>query len=86
MNIYQDGEYKEYYKGVRDYDLLTAYIAKHAKPSTSAEPQTHVAAPVEPEEPVKLLGTTGRVIELNEENFESVVSEGATFIKFFAPW
>ncbi|KAF7433548.1 hypothetical protein PC9H_005506 [Pleurotus ostreatus] len=86
MNIYQDGEYKEYYKGVRDYDLLTAYIAKHAKPSTSAGPQTHVAAPVEPEEPVKLLGTTGRVIELNEQNFESVVSEGPTFIKFFAPW
>ncbi|KAF4574508.1 hypothetical protein EYR36_005850 [Pleurotus pulmonarius] len=86
MNLYQDGEYKEYYRGVRDYDLLTAYITKHAQPGPSTEPQTHVAAPVETEEPAKLLGTTGRVIELNEQNFESVVGEGATFVKFFAPW
>ncbi|KAJ8517439.1 hypothetical protein ONZ45_g5366 [Pleurotus djamor] len=93
MNLYRDGEYQEYYRGNRDYDLLTAYITQHAehKPATPPPPPPSVKAasvpePLTPPEPTKPVGTTGRVIQLTTDSFASTINDGPTFVKFFAPW
>ncbi|KAL0949845.1 hypothetical protein HGRIS_009879 [Hohenbuehelia grisea] len=82
MNLYRNGEYKEQYTGSRSFELLSSYLDKHAEP----EGKQQTSAPVVDSIPQRPLGTDGIVIELNNQNFETITNEGPTFVKFFAPW
>ncbi|KAJ7078087.1 thioredoxin-domain-containing protein [Mycena epipterygia] len=78
MNLYRDGEFVEKYKGNRDFDLVTQYLAKHAlTPKTPPPPSS--LAPV-------VLNPSGEVSVLNPDNFHTTLEQGPAFIKFYAPW
>lgn len=80
MNLYRDGEFVEQFKGARDMEKLTAYLDSRAD---VPEVQEHVVDEVNLETAANAQGT---VLSLTPSNFESVVAQGPTFIKFFAPW
>ncbi|KAJ7669258.1 protein disulfide isomerase [Mycena polygramma] len=74
MNLYRDGKFVEKYKGNRDFELLTTYLANNAQP------------PTPPSRPPATLNPSGEVTVLTPDNFHSVVEQGPAFIKFYAPW
>ncbi|KDQ65138.1 hypothetical protein JAAARDRAFT_43901 [Jaapia argillacea MUCL 33604] len=85
MNLYRNGEYVETYKKPRSFEQLTAYLAKHAEPST---PPPVIQENPREEEPVPpaIVNPSGTVLVLDETSFPQVVAQGPIFIKFFAPW
>ena len=82
MNVYRNGEYIDTFRGVREFDLLTQFIAKYAEPrgepeQLSEEPASHGQ---------RILNREGMVQALNPTNFDEVIRSGPSFVKFFAPW
>ena len=82
MNIYRNGEFVDQFRGVREYDLLTQFIAKHAEPRGELEDTPEE----DPTPRSNALNPDGMVRALDPTNFEDAISEGPTFVKFFAPW
>jgi thiol-disulfide isomerase/thioredoxin len=74
LNLYRDGELVESYKGRRDLELLTAYLAKNAQkiPLSSSPSAPDIA--VTPKLP------------LTSDDFTSTISNGVWFVQYFAPW
>ncbi|KAJ6595666.1 protein disulfide isomerase [Mycena vulgaris] len=77
MNLYRDGEFVEKYKGNRDFDLLTDYLAKNAQKPKALSPSPPATIPLNPK---------GEVSVLNPDNFHTTLEHGPAFIKFYAPW
>lgn len=77
LNLYRNGEFVEKYKGNRDFDLLTEYLAKHSPPPPPPPPPQAAAVPLNP---------NGEVSVLNPDNFHRTLEHGPAFIKFYAPW
>lgn len=85
LNIYNNGDFVETFKGARDVERLTEFIKRHAPtpplptppvPETVLEETNYVANP----------NPSGSVLVLDESNFQSTIEEGPVFVKFFAPW
>lgn len=101
LNLYRNGEFVETYKKARDYDLLLAYINKHSEPTSKpkiAAPSVTTPAAIQAPtttKPVEVLhvqtpradiNPSGAVIPLTPDNFQDVIDQSPTFVKFFAPW
>ncbi|KAJ1308330.1 hypothetical protein OPQ81_004040 [Rhizoctonia solani] len=78
--LFQDGKRLEEYSGDRTHDDLSSWIdkrvANYAQASTSESSSTRATH----------LNPSGEVLVLTPETFEQSLSEGATFVKFYAPW
>ncbi|KAJ7461840.1 protein disulfide isomerase [Mycena galericulata] len=81
LNLYRDGEFVEKYKGNRDFNLLSDYLAKNAPKAPSPPPP-----PPPPPAAATILNPNGEVTVLNPENFQTTLEDGPAFIKFYAPW
>ncbi|KAJ3713890.1 thioredoxin-like protein [Lentinula raphanica] len=85
LNLYNNGEFVETFKGGRDLDRLTEFVKRHAPP-----PPSEVQPAVDTVEDEVSSGPTpnlsGSVLVLNDSNFQSALQEGPAFVKFFAPW
>ncbi|KAG7446145.1 thioredoxin-domain-containing protein [Guyanagaster necrorhizus] len=77
LNLYKDGKLVEPFKGSRDLDILVSFIKSHAPPPPPSQQQPMVE---------KLPNPKGVVLSLDDNTFETTLSEGPAFIKFFAPW
>jgi thioredoxin domain-containing protein 5 len=90
MNLYRNGQFVEMYKGSRDYDLLTQYVSKHAEPSSSNSEETATppvaTAPLHVQTSRTVANPDGKVLVLDESNFQKVIGAGPAFVKFYAPW
>jgi thioredoxin domain-containing protein 5 len=87
MNLYKDGQFIETWKQPRDIDKLREYLTKHAERSQvpdTAPPAADVL--LEQPESDKEHNPTGKVIVLNEKNFEQTIKDGHVFVKYYAPW
>ncbi|KAI0337496.1 thioredoxin-domain-containing protein [Trametopsis cervina] len=94
MNLYKDGKFVETWNKARDFEALKDYLAKRA------EPKQQKTVPVEQRvtdgkvEETATPGTIGdkehnpdgKVIILNEKNFDQTIQDGHVFIKYYAPW
>ncbi|KAJ4471993.1 protein disulfide isomerase [Lentinula aciculospora] len=84
MNLYNNGELVETFKGARDLERLSEFLKRHAPNSPLSTPPlpeisqevTHDANP----------NPSGSVLVLDSSNFQSTIQEGPAFVKFFAPW
>ncbi|KAJ7741455.1 protein disulfide isomerase [Mycena maculata] len=84
LHLYRDGEFVEKYKGSRDFDVVTeylaGYLAMHAPiPELPSPLLTPAAADV-------ILNPSGEVTVLTPDNFRTTLDQGPAFIKFYAPW
>lgn len=70
-------------------------MAKHAEPTGTVKDATPAKTGSEATPTVEVLhvqtsraevNPSGTVLPLDPSNFDDVVSQGATFVKFFAPW
>lgn len=89
MQMYRDGQFVEKFGDGREYDLLVEFLAKYTESSSSeseGEPDLKLIEQPRHESETKKYNPNGMVISLNPSNFKTVVDEGPTFIKFFAPW
>ncbi|XP_037938554.1 thioredoxin domain-containing protein 5 homolog [Teleopsis dalmanni] len=68
------------FKGTRDMPAITDFINQQL----NREDENVITKEVEEVKPA--LSSTGKLIELNEENFAKHVSTGNHFVKFYAPW
>ncbi|KAJ3996888.1 protein disulfide isomerase [Lentinula boryana] len=84
MNLYNNGELVESFKGARDLERLTEFLKRHAPTALSPssvseivqEEASHSSTP----------NFSGSVLILDGSNFQSAIEEGPAFVKFFAPW
>lgn len=85
----------ETFQGSREYDRLKEFIAKHAEPTGTVKHATPVKTGSEATPTVEVLhvqtsraavNPSGMVLPLDTSNFDEVVGQSATFVKFFAPW
>jgi len=81
LMVFQDGKKTLEYSGDRSHDDLSSFIDKHVAEYT----RSFVSEPVVPQSSSHL-NTDGSVRVLSSENFEKSLTEGPTFIKFYAPW
>ncbi|KAJ7723401.1 protein disulfide isomerase [Mycena metata] len=84
LNLYRDGDFVEKFKGNRDFDVLTEYLAKNALPPRA--PEAPPPPPLPPSKPGALLNPSGEVAVLDPDNFHATIEQGGTFVKFYAPW
>lgn len=78
MNLYKDGKFVEQFKGDRDYEIITEFIAKYAA-QASTHPDASQTSHGSP-------NPDGKVLELGASNFQKTIDKGPVFVKFFAPW
>lgn len=90
MNLYKDGEFVEVFNKPRDIDTLREYVKSHAEPKKAPAARQPATVIEEEEFITEDSGTVhnldGKVMILNEKNFESTIQEGHVFVKFYAPW
>ncbi|KIJ32313.1 hypothetical protein M422DRAFT_52890 [Sphaerobolus stellatus SS14] len=72
LRIYKDGKPDEEFKDLREFDILTNFISKHAD--------------IKDTTPKYIPNPDGKLLSLSPGNFRSTVAEGPVFVKFFAPW
>ncbi|XP_063307819.1 thioredoxin domain-containing protein 5 [Pelobates fuscus] len=77
---FRNGEKADQYKGKRDLDSLKEYAESQLN---AAEEKETDEVPPQAEKPAE---TESKVLVLNENNFDSTVATGVSFIKFYAPW
>ncbi|CAH2284282.1 thioredoxin domain-containing 5 [Pelobates cultripes] len=77
---FRNGEKADQYKGKRDLDSLKEYAESQLN---AAEEKETDKEPPQAEKPAE---TESKVLVLNENNFDSTVATGVSFIKFYAPW
>lgn len=73
-----NGKKIEKYTGARSLDDLKSYVEKMAGTAAKREAET-----------IKVTGSViegAAVLQLNSANFEHAITQGVTFVKFFAPW
>jgi thioredoxin domain-containing protein 5 len=77
--LFQDGQNIQRYTAGRSLEELIAFVEKHrpAEGAPAEEAPDTEEVPAEEEPPV---------IELTSETFIDGIKEGATLVKFFAPW
>ncbi|KAF5390461.1 hypothetical protein D9757_005238 [Collybiopsis confluens] len=85
MNIYKDGEFVETFKGARELPRLTEFLKRHA-PAAPPPFVKDADEEIIQETPDTNANPTGNVMVLNDSNFDSTLSEGPAFVKFYAPW
>ncbi|XP_050293337.1 thioredoxin domain-containing protein 5 homolog [Anthonomus grandis grandis] len=61
------------FKGTRDLPTLTNFINEQLRESDENPPEA-------------VMKKTSPLTELDEQNFDAVISKGKSFIKFYAPW
>ncbi|CAE6471161.1 hypothetical protein ACGC1H_001002 [Rhizoctonia solani] len=79
--LYRDGKKIEEYSGDRSRDNLSSWIDKRVADyaqSSISEPRSISSA--------THLNPDGQVLVLSPETFDKSLSEGPTFVKFYAPW
>ncbi|KAF9236400.1 thioredoxin-like protein [Melanogaster broomeanus] len=95
MNLYRNGGFLETYHADRAYDLLVNYLAAHAEPKGIPAPaidsieEEALPTPVDHlvvQTPRAEANPSGEVVSLDVQTFDSFLSQGPAFIKFFAPW
>ncbi|XP_053252913.1 thioredoxin domain-containing protein 5 [Podarcis raffonei] len=82
---FRGGEKVDQYKGKRDLDSLKEYVEsqlKDAKEASGDAKPTEAPSPPREATPEE----EGKVLSLSEKDFDKEVSQGITFIKFYAPW
>ncbi|KAF8632392.1 hypothetical protein AX17_004833 [Amanita inopinata Kibby_2008] len=84
LKLFSSGEIIQVYRGTRQLSDLKAFLALHAPnplpPNPDPEPES------DPEPSLPVLNPFGRVLSLTPSTFDSTVSQGPAFVKFFAPW
>ncbi|XP_047413993.1 thioredoxin domain-containing protein 5 [Sciurus carolinensis] len=82
---FRDGKKVDQYKGKRDLESLRDYVESQLQGPETGTPETvePSAAPAMAAEPT---GDKVGVLALTEKNFDDTISEGITFVKFYAPW
>ena len=79
----------ETFKKPRDIETLRAYASENAESAPVIEHPPVVKAKTEdtsPIKPGKIHNPMGKVVTLDQTNFEKTMQEGHVFVKFFAPW
>ncbi|KAF8590271.1 thioredoxin-like protein [Ramaria rubella] len=71
LRLYKEGESIEDYDGDRDFDLLSKYVAEHARAPLTLD---------------LLPNPNGELVSLDKNTFHATIDQGPTFVKFFAPW
>lgn len=91
--MYKDGEKVGEFKSNRELDVLKTFLRKYTDTDTDSKPATTLAeeipvAPAPPKQRPKaiILNSDGEVLPLSPNNFDKTLSQGPTFVKFFAPW
>lgn len=83
---YKNGEKIDQYRGKRDLDSLKEYIDSQLKADSEETKPEKLEPTREPQKTEPSAEEKSDVVILNEENFDDVVAEGITFVKFYAPW
>ncbi|KAI6009718.1 thioredoxin-like protein [Pisolithus marmoratus] len=102
LNLYRNGELVDTFTKNRAFDLLVDYLVEHAEPTGVAisvlavedvfatipppEPTTTPEEPLRDEAHDVDPNPTGDVVKLTTETFDTFLSQGPVFVKFFAPW
>ncbi|KAK7092122.1 thioredoxin domain-containing protein 5 homolog [Littorina saxatilis] len=76
--LFNNGEKVDQYQGGRSHEDLKSYVAKKMQELSGSFGEAEEAVPEQQ-------GEEG-VMDLTDNNFEDVISDGLTFVKFFAPW
>jgi len=88
--LFSNGMKEEKYQGGRDFKELFAYVTEHSQKYVEAKLNAKdIVGDVqqvadEPELDIQV--KKDAVLKLNDENFDDTITEGLTFVKFFAPW
>ncbi|PAV20606.1 thioredoxin-domain-containing [Pyrrhoderma noxium] len=87
MMMYKNGVSVSQFKGPREWSTIISFINEHA-PNTHVEPTKEATHTQEKHVPQITLGpnSEGMVKALDESSFKSMINEGPTFVKFYAPW
>ncbi|KAH7888179.1 thioredoxin-like protein [Phlebopus sp. FC_14] len=101
MNLYRNGDFLETFNKDREFEILVDYLVAHAEAtgtSTLAAIHTQEDEPASSPTPIPTTNPlhvqtprtepnpAGEVVSLDVQNFDSFISQGPAFIKFFAPW
>ncbi|TFK35040.1 protein disulfide isomerase [Crucibulum laeve] len=81
--MFEDGKIVDQYKGNREMDDLKVFIKRHIK---DTPPPPQVAPPFEPELPRPILNPAGELLVVTGKTFPTIIAQGPTFVKFYAPW
>jgi len=71
----QDGKMVQKYSGSRTIDDLKRFVVRMKEDDEVVDTSTERAE-----------GTVSSVVQLTTETFSSVIDDGVTFVKFYAPW
>jgi len=80
IKLYHNGAIHDY-NGQRTIEAFTQFVTQQTQAAKPAEP-AHVPAAV----PTEAAETEGDLVILTSDNFEDLTSNGAWFVKFYAPW
>jgi len=88
--LFSNGMKEEKYQGGRDFQELYAYVTQHSKKYVEAKLNAKDIVgdvqQVADEPDLDIQVKKDAVLTLNEGSFEATISQGITFVKFFAPW
>jgi len=87
--LFINGEKEEKYQGGRDFQELFAFVTKRAQKYADAKLNAKEFIPQVAEEPTldfQVKEPQESLLTLGESSFDTVVAQGLTFVKFFAPW
>jgi len=76
MQMYDSGKLVDTFSGSRELDNLKKFISKYVK----------TAPPPPPPAAKKSINPSGEVLILEPNSFDRALSQGPTFVKFYAPW
>ena len=87
MMMYKNGVSVSQFKGPREWSTIISFINEHV-PNTHVEPTKEATHTQEKHVPQITPGpnSEGMVKALDESSFKSMINEGPTFVKFYAPW
>ncbi|KAF7360638.1 Protein disulfide isomerase [Mycena venus] len=79
MNLFRDGAFVEVYRGSRDFNLLTTYLAKHAP---TQDPWLSVTPMHRPDS----ISQGDIKSPLTQHNFNDTIANGFWFVQYYTPW
>ncbi|XP_076437915.1 thioredoxin domain-containing protein 5-like [Babylonia areolata] len=78
--LFNNGDKVDQYQGSRSHEDLKAFVSRKVSEASGSQEEKVTEEEEEEEEKEDL------VVDLTDETFEEAISEGVTFVKFFAPW